>query len=345
MTLQPIVTIGITTYDREDLLVKTINSVVNQENKNWKLIISNDNPNRFLSLANLQISEDPRIHVVNQPINLGEIANLNWLMNSAETEYFTWLADDDLMHPDFLNILLMEISHFPNADVIFSNFEFGEEPNENFYETCNSPFVEIVEQIDFLLRYSSRNLHLIGVYGIYRLNSLRRLGGIPSLGTGFSPWSDNLLPILLSKNSKIVYTNTKLIFFRTHFGSISNSSADFNSYQTAENEFMQILKKVTLHIPSREKNSIHMGFIDWFLDYHLAVIYRQTSSSLFHKFIALAKIDLATISYANKSPSFIAKIYWLLAKSVVNFFRHYFQEKLSKNLKKLLSVSRFGHFI
>ena len=345
MTLQPIVTIGITTYDREDLLVKTINSVVNQENKNWKLIISNDNPNRFLSLANLQISEDPRIHVVNQPINLGEIANLNWLMNSAETEYFTWLADDDLMHPDFLNILLMEISHFPNADVIFSNFEFGEEPNENFYETCNSPFVEIVEQIDFLLRYSSRNLHLIGVYGIYRLNSLRRLGGIPSLGTGFSPWSDNLLPILLSKNSKIVYTNTKLIFFRTHFGSISNSSADFNSYQTAENEFMQILKEVTLHIPSREKNSIHMGFIDWFLDYHLAVIYRQTSSSLFHKFIALAKIDLATISYANKSPSFIAKIYWLLAKSVVNFFRHYFQEKLSKNLKKLLSVSRFGHFI
>lgn len=345
MTLQPIVTIGITTYDREDLLVKTINSVVNQENKNWKLIISNDNPNRFLSLANLQISEDPRIHVVNQPINLGEIANLNWLMNSAETEYFTWLADDDLMHPDFLNILLMEISHFPNADVIFSNFEFGEEPNENFYETCNSPFVEIVEQIDFLLRYSSRNLHLIGVYGIYRLNSLRRLGGIPSLGTGFSPWSDNLLPILLSKNSQIVYTNTKLIFFRTHFGSISNSSADFNSYQTAANEFMQILKEVTLHIPSREKNSIHMGFIDWFLDYHLAVIYRQTSSSLFHKFIALAKIDLATISYANKSPSFIAKIYWLLAKSVVNFFRRYFQEKLSKNLKKLLSVSRFGHFI
>jgi glycosyltransferase involved in cell wall biosynthesis len=345
MTLQPIVTIGITTYDREDLLAETINSVVNQEYKNWKLIISNDNPNRFLSLANLQISEDPRIYVVNQPINLGEIANLNWLMNSAETEYFTWLADDDLMHPDFLNILLMEISHFPNVDVIFSNFEFGEKPNENFYETCNSPFVEIVEQIDFLLRYSSRNLHLIGVYGIYRLNSLRRLGGIPSLGIGFSPWSDNLLPILLSKNSKIVYTNTKLIFFRTHFGSISNSSADFNSYQTAENEFMQILKEVTLHIPSREKNSIHMGFIEWFLAYHLAIVYRQTSSSLFHKFITLAKIDLATISYASKSPSFIAKIYWLLAKSVIKFFRWDFQEKLSKNLKKLLSVSRLGHFI
>jgi len=345
MTLRPIVTIGITTYDREDLLVKAINSVVNQEYKNWKLIISNDNPNRFLSLPNLQISDDPRIHVVNQPINLGEIANLNWLMNSAETEYFTWLADDDLMHPGFLNILLMEICHFPNADVIFSNFEFCEKPNENFYKTCNSTFVEIIEQIDFLLRYSSRNLHLIGVYGIYRLKSLRRLGGIPSLGTGFSPWSDNLLPILLSKNSKIVYTNAKLIFFRTHFGSISNSSSDLNSYKTAENEFMQILKDVTLQIPSREKNSIHMGFIDWFLDYHLTVIYRQTSSSLFHKFITLAKIDLATISYASNSPSLIAKIYCLIANSVIKFFWWDFKNKLSKNLKKLFSVCRLRHVI
>ena len=102
---------------------------------------------------------------------------------------------------------------------------------------------------------------------------------------------------------------------------------------------MQILKEVTLQIPSREKNSIHMGFIDWFLDYHLTIIYRQTSSRLFHKFIALAKIDLATISYASNSPSLIAKIYWLIAKSVIKFFRWGFRDKLSKKLKKLFSVS------
>jgi glycosyltransferase involved in cell wall biosynthesis len=333
MTLKPVITIGITTYDREDFLVKAIKSVVNQEFSNWKLIVSNDNPKRFLSLANLGISEDIRINIVNQPTNLGEIANLNWLMNSAESEYFTWLADDDLMHPDYLKILLKEIIRFPKTNAIFSNFEHGGEPKKAFYEVCVSPFVEIIDQSDFLLRYSSRNLYLVGVYGIFRLSSLQEIGGIPSLGSGFSPGSDNLLPILLSKNSRILYTNAKLIFFRTHAGSLSNSSDDLKSYLSAEKEFMKILGEVTLQIPIRERNRIHRSFISWFLDNHLTVIHRHSNLRFFHKFKALVKIDLAILRGANTKLLVSLMNYLALAKSIVKFFNRAIREKLLKILK------------
>ena len=96
-----LVTIAITTYDRISLLEDTIHAVLRQTFSDFKIIIANDNPKRILSFDNLKIPEDPRIEIVNHKVNLGEIENLNWLMNKANTPYFTWLADDDILHPKF----------------------------------------------------------------------------------------------------------------------------------------------------------------------------------------------------------------------------------------------------
>jgi len=339
VNLKPIVTIGITTYDREELLTESINSVLNQEFTNWKLIISNDNPKRFLTLGGLGVADDSRIAVINQSINLGEIANLNWLMNSARTEYFTWLADDDLMHPQFLQILLKEINDLSSAHAIFTDFAFGQQPVPNFYEKCIEPIAETIEQKEFLLRYSSRALHLVGLYGIFRLKQLQRIGGIPKLGTGFSPGSDNLLPILLSEESNILYINSKLIFFRIHSGSISNSSIDLISYQTAENDFIQLVKRVTLVLPDSVRTEILITFINWFSDNHLTVIYRQPNLGIIGKLYRFLKIEVSSLiylkGYKNSNRLALFFIFNSFFKFLMRFVHEIFLIKSRKKLSKI----------
>ena len=326
MSLKPIVTIGITTYDREELLIESIHSVLNQEFTNWSLIISNDNPDKYLTLAGLGVPEDSRIKVINQTINLGEIANLNWLMNSATAEYFTWLADDDLMHPQFLQILLKKIGDLPSANAIFTDFAFGLQPVPSFYVNCVEPIAEIIEQKEFLLRYSSRSLHLVGLYGVFRLKELRRIGGIPKLGTGFSPGSDNLLPILMSEESNILYIDLKLIFFRTHSGSISNSSVDLISYQTAERDFIQSVKKVTVDLPDSVRTKIIVSFINWFSDNHLTVIYRQSNLGIIGKLCRFLKIEAISLIYLKECENRNRLAFFFILNSFSKFLMRFVHE-------------------
>lgn len=92
------ITIRVTTFDPVKLIEDAIISVLNQTFKNFEILIANDNPDRIQSFDELNITKDSRIKIFNYSHNMGEIENLNWLMSQASTSYFTWLADDDLLH-------------------------------------------------------------------------------------------------------------------------------------------------------------------------------------------------------------------------------------------------------
>ena len=277
-----LVTIGITTYDRISLLEDTINSVMQQTLSDFKIIVANDNPNRTLSFDNLNIPNDSRIEIINHNLNLGEIENLNWLMNKASTPYFTWLADDDLLHPKYLETLLPVLQNNVMCKAVYTNYFSGETPLDSFFETNILQDFKQFDTQEFMLRYSNRSLKLIGCYGLFELQNLRSMGGFRELGSGHSPGGDTLIPILLSNNSIIYYLDQELVFFRSHPNSISINSDSLNSFITAEIDFIKYTSEVVDGCSPNSKKVIYSQFRMWFQDNHLTVARRQAGSRMLH---------------------------------------------------------------
>jgi glycosyltransferase involved in cell wall biosynthesis len=108
---QPIVTVGIPTFNSEKNLPKTIESVLNQTFRDFELIISDNASTDSTSTICMEYAKkDHRIKYIKQEKNIHALPNFCFLGNSAITKYFVWLASDDYWEPTFLekNIEILE---------------------------------------------------------------------------------------------------------------------------------------------------------------------------------------------------------------------------------------------
>ena len=76
------ITICLTTYNRLNLLRESVKSVLNQTFKDFQLVIANDYVEKEISMKNLNLSNDPRVKIINNKKNLGEIDNSNNILTS-----------------------------------------------------------------------------------------------------------------------------------------------------------------------------------------------------------------------------------------------------------------------
>lgn len=94
-------TVAIITYNRCDMLKNTVNSVLNQEYKEFALIVidnaSTDNTFNVVSEIN-----DSRVFYYCHEKNIGGIENINSAFDLAKTKYLVVFHDDDIMLPTLL---------------------------------------------------------------------------------------------------------------------------------------------------------------------------------------------------------------------------------------------------
>jgi glycosyltransferase involved in cell wall biosynthesis len=233
MSDRPYFSIGVTTFDRRELLVETVASILAQSFGDFEVIVGNDNPAQSLTLQSLGI-DDQRVRILNHVANLGEIGNMNELLAQSRGRYFTWLADDDLYAPDFLQAVRDAHERFGPVSCVFSSYVSGVtwEPGRVAYEQN----MLLLSGRDFLCDYLARKIQTLGCCGVFDIQYLRQEGGIVRLGSGFSPYSDNLLAIEAGALDRVCYIAAPLLFFRTHPDSISFSSPDVNAYFTAQED-------------------------------------------------------------------------------------------------------------
>jgi hypothetical protein len=66
---------------------------------------------------------DSRIRFINNPFNLGEVRNMNALIDLSRGRYLTWLTDDDLYAPYFLSKVHSALVKFDLPACVFTSFE------------------------------------------------------------------------------------------------------------------------------------------------------------------------------------------------------------------------------
>ena len=118
----PLISVGMTTYDRPDFLKQALDAVRGQTYTNLEILVSEDcTPcERTRALIDDYASKDSRIRPFHQPVNIGPPANLQFVLGQARGEYFFWADDDDLRDPRWVEVLYQKLSN-EDAVVAFSD--------------------------------------------------------------------------------------------------------------------------------------------------------------------------------------------------------------------------------
>lgn len=246
---QPFVTIGITTYNRKELLRKTLDSVLAQGFDDFEVIVGNDYTAEELTGEMLGIG-DPRIRFVNHPVNLREVGNMNALLEMAGGRYFTWLYDDDLYAPGFMRTAYDSLSGagFPQAYFCsYVIFPDGETPSD-VPPPAGGP-LEFSGR-GFLNWYSVFRLKLFPTYGLFETQALRsRVGGFETLcDSAIALYSEYLFLAKCGLFERILFVDAPLYGYRLHEGSWSETNTELDMYLTAGENLVRRSSEV-LRVP------------------------------------------------------------------------------------------------
>ncbi len=114
--------VGLPVYNGENYLEHTLRAILAQTYREFTLVVS-DNASTDATpqiVKDLAVGDD-RITYVRHPENLGAAPNYNAAYTaSAPSEFFCWIAHDDVPHPDFFKKCVAALDDHPSAVVAYS---------------------------------------------------------------------------------------------------------------------------------------------------------------------------------------------------------------------------------
>ena len=180
------ISVGIPVYNGEKFIRKCIESVLQQTDRNFELIIS-DNASTDLTpdICKEFLNMDDRISFIRQKKNMGQNWNYNFLLEKAVGEYFVWVAADTFLLPEFLekNIAVLEsqdkavgcISKIKIAHAYVDKFKTEKEILEKI-GLAYRPFDTLPITGNYMERIRKYLKHFPWemFYSVYRTESLRK---------------------------------------------------------------------------------------------------------------------------------------------------------------------------
>jgi glycosyltransferase involved in cell wall biosynthesis len=121
----PLVTVGMPSYNRPELLKRSLGLIRAQSYQNLDIIVS-DNASPDSRVSELVLAEaevDPRVRYIRQDTNIGPSGNFIFVLRQAKGSFFMWAADDDEWHPTFIEKLLTPLLQNPESGLSFCDFD------------------------------------------------------------------------------------------------------------------------------------------------------------------------------------------------------------------------------
>jgi len=175
----PTVSFGLAVRNGSAHLQTAIESILLQSYPNFELIISDNNSNDdTVKICNGFVQKDSRIRLINQPKNMGAIANFRYVALKARGKYFAWVSDHDIWYPDWLHELVHVLERNPSVVLTYPIVENIGEFGEIFESSCHKKFethgVERKERIKALYLRGEGYGNI--VYGLFRREALEKAG-------------------------------------------------------------------------------------------------------------------------------------------------------------------------
>ena len=156
--MQPLVSVIMSTYNREDLVKEAVFSVLNQSFENFEFIVIDDNStdNTIEILKNFK---DKRLKVFKNRTNCGCTFNYHNAQNLANGEYIAHIDDDDIWLKDKLEKQVAFIEENSEIVLLGSFIEtFGENARPSWVFDTNS------DKLAFLMNFYNPICHSAIIY-------------------------------------------------------------------------------------------------------------------------------------------------------------------------------------
>lgn len=123
------ITVITPTFNRANLISKTIESILSQTYKNFEYYILDDGSTDNTKEVVEPYLKDKRVKYLYHE-NSGEPATVNWGWNLAKGEYFTQINSDDLVHKDLFKEMVEAMDKNKDKIVAYTDYNFIDE-NDN----------------------------------------------------------------------------------------------------------------------------------------------------------------------------------------------------------------------
>lgn len=117
---QPLVSIIMPAYNREDIIGESIRSVLEQTWQHWELLVCDDGSDDGTVTA-ARAFNDPRIRVLELPHG-GAAKARNGGLAEARGEYIAYLDSDNLWHPAFLEVMAGQLLRHTGHYCVFAKY-------------------------------------------------------------------------------------------------------------------------------------------------------------------------------------------------------------------------------
>jgi glycosyltransferase involved in cell wall biosynthesis len=217
-------------YGDVDFMKQTVESVLNQSDPDWRLLVVDDGypdeslPGWFASL------NDPRISYLRNESNLGANGNFQKCLGLLSAEFCLVMGADDLLEPNFVEVVHETITKHPNASMIH--------PGVKVIDEMNSEITTRSDQIKANIRGSYENTQVLEGEPLatslmkgnwmyfpsitWRTKTIQEIGFRP----GFSVCQDlGLAMDLIMKGGVMVLITNQVFRYRRHVGSDSSLKA------------------------------------------------------------------------------------------------------------------------
>lgn len=228
-----------------------IESIVNQTNPGWELIIVDDCSPEDLKFV-VEEFRDERIRYVRNEHNIGGsnlVNQWNHSISFARGEWIVLAADDDVYASTFCEECMRLVEKYPGVDLVRSRvLQIDEQGNPLWDDGTLSEFTNKYEFLhDWLV---AKAFTCIGNY-MFRKEALMALGGFMDFPCAFG--SDIATPIALSING-VANTKDMLFSFRQSTQHLSSDSSRFVEKLAGITQLSRWLRAIDYEEPETDED-------------------------------------------------------------------------------------------
>jgi len=113
---EPLVTIGLPTYNRPEGLQKCLETILGQTHYNLEIIVSDNcsTDEAVQQIIKTYAARDNRIKHFRQSTNIGLEENFNFVYAKAKADYFIWMGDDDHFDDNYISECVRYLENNPD---------------------------------------------------------------------------------------------------------------------------------------------------------------------------------------------------------------------------------------
>jgi glycosyltransferase involved in cell wall biosynthesis len=226
----PLVSVLLTSYNRERYLGESIESVLAQTHRDFELIITdNCSTDRSAEIARDYARRDDRIRLTVNARNIGQFQNRRLAASLAQGRYLKYHDSDDVMYRHCLAVMVEALDAEPRAGFALSG--------SRDWPGGRCPML-LTPRLAYEREFLGGGLFHVGpACALFRAEVFRRLGGFPESGVA----SDFLFWIHACAAENVLLVSGDLFYYRVHPNQEYATPGNVEHYARARAEAWKML--------------------------------------------------------------------------------------------------------